>query len=169
VQEFSRFEPEWDGFWESTRGDYRMTTARTSRYLNWRYVDCPGLRYRLFQAKEGGAVQGFVVTRQREAPEYRSTRIVDLWCRRGDARTVLTLAGKALEFCAKDCAFVEAVTSDAAVLRAYRRLGFLPMGRQPLWAGGTQSGTPDAAQALGEWYAALGDHDWDQFRPVGPG
>lgn len=46
--EVSRFADSCDTLWKRIEPGYPMAIVRDSRYLNWRYVDCPSVRYRCY-------------------------------------------------------------------------------------------------------------------------
>jgi GNAT acetyltransferase-like protein len=56
----TRFDTKMDEFWERIRLRYRFSLVRDSRYLNWRYVDCP-TPYLLWIAYRGPEVAGYLV------------------------------------------------------------------------------------------------------------
>lgn len=45
-----RFDAGVDHLWEQCRSELRVATIRDARYLNWRYADCPDVKYRLLMA-----------------------------------------------------------------------------------------------------------------------
>ncbi len=65
VEEISRFGDEADTLWESVRPELLAATVRDARYLNWRYADCPDVRYRMLLAfhRVTGAAAGIAVLR----------------------------------------------------------------------------------------------------------
>jgi hypothetical protein len=65
IQEIARFGAEADGLWERLRPDLVVAAVRDARYLNWRYADCPDVRYRLVVAfdRATGAASGLAVLR----------------------------------------------------------------------------------------------------------
>ena len=50
VRRVDRFDASVDRLWERCRTELRVATVRDTRYLNWRYADCPDVTYRLFLA-----------------------------------------------------------------------------------------------------------------------
>ena len=59
VSKVTRFDKDMDEFWENTRLRYTFSVVRDSRYLNWRYVDCP-TPYLLWTAYRSGRVAGYL-------------------------------------------------------------------------------------------------------------
>ena len=65
IRQVNRFDAQVDRLWERCRTDLRIATTRDARYLNWRYADCPDVRYRLLVAggTMGMPVLGIAVLR----------------------------------------------------------------------------------------------------------
>lgn len=65
IREVDRFDPSADRLWERCRRELRIATVRDARYLNWRYADCPEVKYRLLVARGvmGTSLQGIAVLR----------------------------------------------------------------------------------------------------------
>lgn len=65
IRRVDRFDGRVDDLWERCRPELRAATIRDARYLNWRYADCPDVRYQILSA--GGAfgmpIQGVAVLR----------------------------------------------------------------------------------------------------------
>lgn len=65
VRDVDRFDASADRLWEECRRELRVATVRDARYLNWRYADCPDVKYKLLTAKSimGTSPQGIAVLR----------------------------------------------------------------------------------------------------------
>lgn len=50
IRQVSRFDARADRLWERCRAELRVATVRDARYLNWRYADCPDVKYQLLVA-----------------------------------------------------------------------------------------------------------------------
>ncbi|MBU0595263.1 GNAT family N-acetyltransferase [Candidatus Bipolaricaulota bacterium] len=75
--EVTRFGDDWDTAWQRLRRRYGLTTWRSSRFLNWRYIDYPYPLYTCLAGSDGKSIQAAVVLR-REASSYGPiVRIVD--------------------------------------------------------------------------------------------
>jgi hypothetical protein len=59
VRKTERFDAAMDQFWEKVRLRYSFSLVRDSRYLNWRYVDCP-TPYLLWTAYRGREIAGYL-------------------------------------------------------------------------------------------------------------
>ena len=94
VMPVDRFGHESDDLWERMRGKYEFSLARTSSYLNWRYVDSP-TRYLLWVAYRSGQVAGYLVGFISDS-ELRG-HIVDLFCDPKDVATAAALVRTSME------------------------------------------------------------------------
>lgn len=65
VEPIDRFGDEVDQLWERTGSGLGVATIRDSRYLNWRYVDCPDVRYTALAARRwfNGDLAGMAILR----------------------------------------------------------------------------------------------------------
>ncbi len=65
---------------------------RDSRYLNWKFIEPPHVRYTIALLRRGDEVEGYVVYRHLREPQGRVTQIVDLLADPSDERGIKTLA-----------------------------------------------------------------------------
>jgi hypothetical protein len=109
VERFTHFDARWDELFRRVSGDYRLLVERDSRYLEWRYAQCPSSpegEYSLWAVFRRLRLTGWSVFRQRgerlawgdalfdprdpaalplllahvlAAPEHRSAELVETW------------------------------------------------------------------------------------------
>lgn len=108
IEEVDRYGEAIDRLWERMRSELGVAAVRDTRYLNWRYADCPDVRYRMLAAfnRLTGAPAGMAVLRLGVRGE-RLAALVD-WLVPG--RTTTTTAGALLRRC-------EAAAREAAMDR----------------------------------------------------
>lgn len=64
IEQVSRFDEEYESFWNQNRKHFEVITVRDSAYLNWRFVDRPYRTYENFICRDKkGDVGGYVVLR----------------------------------------------------------------------------------------------------------
>jgi len=65
IEAVDRFGQEIDRLWELVSPELAVATIRTARYLNWRYADCPDVRYHKLVAvhRLSGAVAAVAILR----------------------------------------------------------------------------------------------------------
>lgn len=163
ITEVSTFGPEIDGLWDEASADYAVLGRRDSRFLNWRFVDAPGLAYRRFIARRAGKVVGYSVLRRTEAEELRQGVIVDLFARRSDAGAYADLVAHALEHFAGQVASVECGTSVPEIEAVLKAAGFFSVKTHyPTVVVRDPTLRAELATKSEGWLMSKADHDWDQ-------
>ena len=140
----------------------RCIRVRDAAYLRWRWVSQPDRQWMLRAARDpDGSLRGLVVFGERELPEGRRGRIVDLLARdAGAMRALVCDAAEELE--RQGCVDVALDYRDPRPWSrtALYRAGFLPVGRglnvTARWLSDPgRAGT----ERLADWYLTLGDTD----------
>ena len=62
----TRAGPEFDAFFERVAPRYEFLVRRDARYLQWRYFDCPDIKYVVVTVKRWGELAGWIVYRMRD-------------------------------------------------------------------------------------------------------
>jgi GNAT superfamily N-acetyltransferase len=94
VAKAERFSDEIDQFWRHTRDQYSFALVRDSRYLNWRFVDCP-TPYRCWVARRDGSMAGYLVAFVARAQPIAT--ILDLFTHYNDEDAAAALLGDAMD------------------------------------------------------------------------
>jgi predicted N-acetyltransferase YhbS len=164
IDEVECFGHEIDDFWDRTRGDYPVIFPRDAKFLNWRFVDCPELRYRRFVARRDGRVVGYVVLRQAEPVELSQGIIVDLFAARRDLQTVDALVRHSVAFFGNNVSAVDCGTSVPEFETVLRKHGFFRTRAHHPTCVCRDSALRDRLEQLrSDWFFSKGDHDWDQI------
>jgi GNAT superfamily N-acetyltransferase len=164
ITEVAAFGPDGDRLWAATSSDYPVAFVRDTMYLNWRFVDCPGLRYRKFVAKRDGATVGYVVLRLSEPVELSQGFIVDLYAARHDKATLTALVRHSLAFFGDAVATVECATSVPEHRAVYRKHGFVRTRTEhPTVVCRDPTLRARLEELADDWLLSKGDHDWDQI------
>lgn len=70
---------QWDRDWLMIRRRYGATVNRTAKYLEWRFLKHPFIRYHIALARgSGGAIAGMLVLRKEATASFIIGRIVDI-------------------------------------------------------------------------------------------
>ena len=93
MQAVRRFDSGVDQLWERVKGSLALAVRRDSRYLNWKFIEPPHVRYQAAVLRRGDEVAGYVVYRHLREPQGRVTQIVDFLADPSDERAIATLAG----------------------------------------------------------------------------
>ena len=75
-----------DQFWERVKGSLALAVRRDSRYLNWKFIEPPHVRYQAAVLRRDDEVAGYVVYRHLREPQGRVTQIVDFLADPSDHR-----------------------------------------------------------------------------------
>lgn len=164
IVETSRFGSEIDDLWRRIRPDFRVAFNRDSKFLNWRFFDCPQLRYACFVAWRGGVVVGYLILRQTEPVELPQGIIVDLCASRRDEATIEDLVAFAIEWCGRRVTCLQCATSIPEFVSVLRRFGFHAIRTErPTCVVRAPDLRDRLARLSKDWLLSKADHDWDQI------
>jgi GNAT superfamily N-acetyltransferase len=157
-----RFDDSIDSLWKSVEG--RLAgVPRTAQHLNWRFVDCPQLRYERFRVTRASRLVGYLVLRACEEIELRQGIVVDALAIEDDEAVWRQLFAYASQRFAGQAASLEAAFSTPAATRALARSGFLATKSfRPTIVCRDKKTLAELGEANG-WFFNRGDHDWDQI------
>jgi hypothetical protein len=85
IKTIDRFDDRFNEFWNENKGLFSNFVARTKEYLNWRYVDNPVRRYKIFSLCDNARkIRGYIVCRQTEIKGIKTGLIGDLLVTQND-------------------------------------------------------------------------------------
>lgn len=118
-----RFDARFDRFWANALANHRIIVGRDSLYANWRFADCPILKYSLFTAvhKTTGEIGGYVVW---SSSQHGKIRISDLMAYDHAFDGLLTAFIKLQRDQSADCITIVYFGNNNLV-RKLRRFGFM--------------------------------------------
>lgn len=96
IKTVSRFDERFDRFWEEVSSSHPIILTRNSRYLNWRYFECPEKRYQIFIAENKERVLAMVVMRVFERFGLKNGTIVDILAIQNHETVVQSLLQKSM-------------------------------------------------------------------------
>jgi GNAT superfamily N-acetyltransferase len=165
IAEMKRFCPAIDDLWQRVAAAYPAICPRNSRFLNWRFVDCPQLRYCIFYAYRDGMLVGYSVLRRTAPQELRQGVIVDLFADRSDPTIFRDLIGHAVEYFGSEVASVECATSLWEIGSLLSKFGFYQTrSLAPTVVVSDELLRNDIRALRDDWFFSKCDHDWDQIR-----
>jgi GNAT superfamily N-acetyltransferase len=88
VVSIERFGDDADQLWSKAAEGYAFAVVRDSRYLNWRFADCP-TPYKMWRALRGGATAGFIVISKNR--HNTVGRVIDLFTEKNDMEAARAL------------------------------------------------------------------------------
>ncbi len=169
IVEVDSFGSEIDELWQRTQGDYPVIFCRDAQFLNWRFVNCPELRYRRFVAERDGRTVGYVVLRRADPVEFPQGVIVDLYASREDTETLDELIRHSLAFFGDSVSAMDCGTSIAEFQAVLRRHGFFrTYTHHPTCICRDSAPADRLAQLKNDWFLSKADHDWDQIHVSDP-
>ncbi|MBI4503417.1 MAG: GNAT family N-acetyltransferase [Gemmatimonadetes bacterium] len=150
---------ELDRLWVDASRDLKNSLVRDRDWVRWRYLESPGISYRVLLMRRGGVPVGYAAVR---GCEHDTATIAEVFTRPGDRdafqmllRSTVTLA---LDGCAESIRTL-AVPGSWLYL-AFRRAGFLRSGTGVIqYIPLDPALTPRAMGAASDWYVTAGDFD----------
>ena len=91
VARIRRFDDEFATLWDRLAPKFAFIVRRDPRYLNWKFVEPPHVRYTVAALRRGGELQGYAVYRHVWEPRGRVTLLVDFLADPEDEPGTLTL------------------------------------------------------------------------------
>jgi hypothetical protein len=79
IEEIKQFDERFDRSWEKISKDYKAIQVRDSAFLNWRFFQCPHLKYRAFAAVKNNEILGYIVLRDEIYKKKHIGHIVDIF------------------------------------------------------------------------------------------
>ncbi|MEZ5286034.1 MAG: hypothetical protein R2712_14735 [Vicinamibacterales bacterium] len=125
VQAVRRFDSGVDSLWDTVKDSFDLAVKRDARYLNWKFMEPPHVRYQAAVLRRDDAVAGYVVYRHLREPQGRVTQIIDLLAHPADDRAVATLAGWVdREARLEDSDKIRCYATHAELRRLLRKAGY---------------------------------------------
>jgi GNAT superfamily N-acetyltransferase len=90
IQEITSFDNSFDNLWEETSFQFPIITKRDSTILNWRFVNQPYWKYKIFkvETKKERVTKGYVVLREGKSRGLKLGVISDLFAGVNDKQTI---------------------------------------------------------------------------------
>jgi hypothetical protein len=111
--------------WDGVKDAFDVAVRRDARYLNWKFIEPPHVRYQAAVLRRNGRAAGYVVYRHLREPQGRVTQIVDFLAHPADERAIETLAGWVdREARLEDADKIRCYATHAGFRRWFRRQGF---------------------------------------------
>ncbi|HEX8032163.1 MAG TPA: hypothetical protein VF491_27065 [Vicinamibacterales bacterium] len=164
VEAVRRFDARVDRLWDRLGGRFSLAVRRDARYLNWKYVEPPHVRYSIALLRRGEDVEGYVVYRHLREPQGRVTQIVDLLADPDDERGIKTLARWVdREAHMNDSDKIRCYVANASFRRVLRRSGYFVV-KSGIDLTVKVNAVPvakDFYESVDEWHFMLGDGELD--------
>jgi len=159
VEEFDR---SFDALAEGLKQKNVLKLHKDLRYLNWRYVSCPGKEYGIFKAGGDDARGAVVVAINRSDPQ--EAWIIDLICSGKDKQSGLALIRTAVRYLENSGASrIWVFSTMLTVRRWFMRYGFVPTKFTPRFT--YRAANKEITEKVGtvEWDFWHGDGDLELY------
>jgi hypothetical protein len=157
VIELERFDRRFDWLWEDIKDATPVSVVRNQRYLQWRFVENPENRYRIFAYQDRATLAGYAVAKRYQDQLH----MVDILCR--DPETGVRLTRRvARAASAQGVPVVSAWLNPGLGLHhELERLGFQPRGPVTYFCVLALDPAPGlrGAYDFQNWYLTMGDSD----------
>jgi hypothetical protein len=165
IKQIDEFDRTVDDFWNEVSPHFHAIVQRSSKYLNWKYVQQPHMYYQLFTAFRDGRICGYVILRKTRPPESNLGIIADLFVPPEDKAAIYSLLVFAVRHLkGQKARFIVAASTIDAYKSALVALGFTKRGEQtPIFHSRIKTPAMESVLAPGAWFLGRGDHDWDEF------
>lgn len=98
IREISKFDERFDTFWNEVSAQFPIIIKRDQRSLNWRFVEQPYWKYKIFKAEVDGILKGYIVLRRGLSKGLKAGIISDLFAHPNDTRTISALIHFAIKY-----------------------------------------------------------------------
>jgi GNAT superfamily N-acetyltransferase len=165
IEPIRRFDAAFDALWDRLAPRFDFAVRRDARYLNWKYIEPPHVRYNVVALTRDGATDGYAVYRHVQEPRGRVTLLVDFLVDPDDVpgmKTLLRWVDR--EARAADSDKIRAFATHGAFRRLARKSGYFQVkSTMEFVAKINQVQVPrDFYRETDTWHVTLGDSDQDR-------
>lgn len=164
VRIIRQFDDSFTRLWETAGPKFAGCVRRDAKYLNWRFINAPHVRYTVAALFRDGQAAGYAVYRHVQEPRGRATRLIDFFADPQDDDGVLSL----LRFVDREA---QAANSDkirvfathAGFRKLLRKSGYYPWRSSMEFVARINAVSVDAAfyASADGWHITAGDSDQD--------
>jgi GNAT superfamily N-acetyltransferase len=165
IEPIRHFDERFTELWERVKGGFGLSVKRDARYLNWKYVEPPHVRYSIVALKRDETIGGYAVYRHTREPRGRVTLLVDFFADPADVAGLETLLRWVdREARAADSDKIRALSMHAGFRQTLKRSGYFGVGSD-VEVAVKVNGLPVGPRFYAEtddWHVTLGDSDQDR-------
>jgi len=157
-----KFDSIADEIWKQCRAQYEFAVERTSNYLNWKYVNQPGINYCNYLIQECKTNVGILVIRKSRHPEPDVGIIAELFFIDNKYEWIYESICYAVnELVSQNAGVIYYATAEKTHLKLLKKIGFKIIGSNyPVIHSKTINNIDfKKLSAL----ISRGDHDWDRY------
>ena len=165
IESVERFDNRVDILWDKVKDEFKVAVPRVEKYLNWRFVQNPDVRYQKYILSDGsGQLAGYAVLKEYVHGDVKKGHIVDILAVDND-EVVRTLVRHSCDhFQSKQITDISAwFPADSRYWRVMKQEGFRVekpgqnFGVRVFTKAGSLAGI--VGGSLKNWYLTMGDSD----------
>lgn len=160
--ELESFNEEFDELWEEISKDYPVIAHRSSRYLNWRYVQNPMSDFTILGARKKGVLNGYMVFTTLIEEGQKNGIVFDFFYRKSDPSAKLLLREGLIRLLRERVKSIRCgALPHTDIHHDLSALGFVKWASSPLVNFEILDDRIDEElmSDLGMWYLSIGDTD----------
>jgi hypothetical protein len=164
VRIIRHFDESFTRLWERTGGAFAGIVRRDAKYLNWRFIQTPHVRYSVAALFRNGEAAGYAAYRHVQEPRGRATRLIDFFADPRDEEGVLSLLRFVdREAQAADSDKIRVFATHAGFRKLLRKSGYYPWRSSMEFVARINAVNVDAAfyTSADGWHITAGDSDQD--------
>jgi GNAT superfamily N-acetyltransferase len=165
IEPIRHFDDRFTELWERVKERFALSVCRDARYLNWKYVEPPHVRYSIAALKRDETVGGYAVYRHVQEPRGRATLLVDFLADPADPAGIDTLLRWVdREARAADSDKIRAIATHAAFRQALKKAGYFNVASEVdlTVKVNAVAVAPPFYEKWDAWHVTLGDSDLDR-------
>ena len=168
IYKIKKFDETIDVLWEHTEKKYNIIVKRTHEYLNWKYVNQPGMNYSIYLAKQDNIIKGYIVFRKNSKEELEFGMITDLYTAEDDTDTMddlIIFAEKYFKNLKNTVSIIECATNGTHIQSRFLKKNYFKVNEYvPMFYSKDKNISKNIIN--NKWFLNKGDHDWDRINPV---
>jgi hypothetical protein len=162
VEKISSFDHSVDELWSRTAEKYPIIVAKSSEYLNWKYVSCPTANYSLYAAKNKDGLQGCVVFGITRQGNTKSALVFEMFSK--SEKVARLMIGEIICSCRKEnIDYINYLyIGNGVVAKAIGKKGFVNIPFVKKWFCAYSASTVYSKEFLKDrhnWLVQIGDSD----------
>ncbi len=164
VRVIRQFDESFTRLWERAGPAFAGAVRRDAKYLNWRFIQAPHVRYSVAALFREGEAAGYVVYRHAREPRGRATRLIDFFADTRDDEGMLSLLRFVdREAQAADSDKIRVFATHAGFRKLLRKSGYYPWRSSMEFVARISAVNVDAAfyGSADGWHITAGDSDQD--------
>lgn len=166
ITQIDFFDERFDRFWEKASKYYQAIQVRDSKFLNWRFSQCPHIIYKVLAAVKGKEILGYIVLRSKLEEGICEGSIVDLFVDRSHKAVSAVLMDVGIKSLKNSgCGIVKMTISsdDNYLIRILNQFSFFDNEKidRGLFYNNSTNDVNPIIQESSNWFLTRADSDMD--------